>query len=226
MEKGKNNAVLLTVIGIATLLVAIVGATFAYFSARTTYNYEDDPNSVLKITSSSNGGTIIFEGGDPIPVSNIYPKDGDWVNKTVNVKYSNPTTVYDYSYDLYVVYDNEFDTNQVTYTFAPATGTVCLTNGSLATSDAGCTKSVTTSSTAGDTIIAAVSSTGFKNTTDGQEPLGTQTEFLGTGTFKPTENQVNHVYSFKIQFPNDTTNSQNTQQGKSLNAYIRISEHR
>ena len=34
MKEGNNNTVLLTVIGIATLLVAVVGATFAYFSAQ------------------------------------------------------------------------------------------------------------------------------------------------------------------------------------------------
>ena len=31
-EKGRNNTAMLTVIAIATLLVAVVGATFAYFS--------------------------------------------------------------------------------------------------------------------------------------------------------------------------------------------------
>ena len=34
----KKNTVLLTVIAVATLLVAVVGATFAYFSARVTEN--------------------------------------------------------------------------------------------------------------------------------------------------------------------------------------------
>ena len=36
MERGNGNTVLLTVIGVATLLVALVGATFAYFTASVT----------------------------------------------------------------------------------------------------------------------------------------------------------------------------------------------
>lgn len=36
MSEGKNNTVMLTIIGIATLLIAVVGATFAYFSATLT----------------------------------------------------------------------------------------------------------------------------------------------------------------------------------------------
>ena len=37
-EKGRNNTAMLTVIAIATLLVAVVGATFAYFSTTTNNN--------------------------------------------------------------------------------------------------------------------------------------------------------------------------------------------
>ena len=34
MNENKSNTLLLTVIGVATLLVAVVGASFAYFTAQ------------------------------------------------------------------------------------------------------------------------------------------------------------------------------------------------
>ena len=42
MENGKGNAIFLGIVSIATLIVAIIGATFAYFSATT----ESAPNAV------------------------------------------------------------------------------------------------------------------------------------------------------------------------------------
>ena len=44
-EKGKKgNQVLLTVIGVATLLIAMVGATFAYFTANSVTGNADTNN--------------------------------------------------------------------------------------------------------------------------------------------------------------------------------------
>ena len=53
MKEGKNNTVLLTVIGIATLLVAVVGATFAYFSAQ----LSGTENQSTMTIQASNGGS-------------------------------------------------------------------------------------------------------------------------------------------------------------------------
>ena len=52
----KKNMVLLTVIAVATLLVAVVGATFAYFTASITNNYNDQgSNGTANISSGSVG---------------------------------------------------------------------------------------------------------------------------------------------------------------------------
>lgn len=51
----KKNTVLLTVIAIATLLVAVVGATFAYFSANIDANEKKVP-----VTVTTEGGTDVF----------------------------------------------------------------------------------------------------------------------------------------------------------------------
>ncbi len=107
MEKGRRDTVLLTVIAIATLLVAIVGATFAFFTARLT---DQNSTSVLTIRSSE-GGTITLTGTGLITVNNIYPKSGAWVQKPFKVVYSNANGNVDAKYKLSLVYSNSFGSN-------------------------------------------------------------------------------------------------------------------
>ena len=79
MSEGKNNTVMLTIIGIATLLIAVVGATFAYFSAQLTGS---DTEYTVK---SATVGTQ-FNGGDQIAAAGIYPKEEAWGTKTFSIK--------------------------------------------------------------------------------------------------------------------------------------------
>lgn len=61
MEGRNGNTVLLTVIGVATLLVALVGATFAYFTA-TVENGASQSISIVTATPvalTTNGGTAV-----------------------------------------------------------------------------------------------------------------------------------------------------------------------
>lgn len=60
-EKGRNNTAMLTVIAIATLLVAVVGATFAYFSTTETNNTDVQVTATTKgadTFSASTSGSI------------------------------------------------------------------------------------------------------------------------------------------------------------------------
>ena len=59
-ETKKGNTVLLTVIAVATLLVAVVGATFAYFTASVAGN--DTASSVVVKTAQI--GTITYTNGN------------------------------------------------------------------------------------------------------------------------------------------------------------------
>ena len=68
-ENKKGNTVLLTVIAIATLLVAIVGATFAYFTA--TVQGNNEASSVVVTTASL--GSITYENGTELKLENAYP---------------------------------------------------------------------------------------------------------------------------------------------------------
>ena len=83
---GKNNTILLTVIAIATLLVVVTGATFAYFAAVVRGN--ENASSII-ITAAEKGHTITLSGGQEVKLENIYPKGIDagdeWVTKTVSL---------------------------------------------------------------------------------------------------------------------------------------------
>ena len=87
----KKNVVLLSVIAIATLLITVVGATFAYYAATVSGNPETD---TVKITAADNL-TITYSGGETIHGENVLP---GWESTT---------------YTMTVANDNDFD---VTYT--------------------------------------------------------------------------------------------------------------
>lgn len=83
---GKNNTILLTVIAIATLLVVVTGATFAYFAAVVRGN---DTASTISITAASTGQTLTLGGGEKVELTNIYPKGtaagSEWVTKNISL---------------------------------------------------------------------------------------------------------------------------------------------
>ena len=83
---GKNNSILLTVIAIATLLVVVTGATFAYFAAVVRGN---DTASSINITAASTGQTLTLGGGEQVNLTNIYPKGtaagSEWVTKNISL---------------------------------------------------------------------------------------------------------------------------------------------
>ena len=99
---GKNNTILLTVIAIATLLVVVTGATFAYFAAVVRGN---DTASSISITAASEGTRITFSGGETVKLENIYPKGtaagSEWITKNVtlssNATDSTGTSVYTFT---------------------------------------------------------------------------------------------------------------------------------
>ena len=88
MEK-RGSTVLLTVIGIATLLVAVVGATFAYFTANVA---QENSDKVIEIKSATLG-TITFNHGTGIALGTtnpVYP--GEKASNVFTVKSQAETT--------------------------------------------------------------------------------------------------------------------------------------
>lgn len=91
-NNGNGNTVLLTVIGVATLLVALVGATFAYFSATITNNSQQ---SVQVQTAAPVG--LDYKSNGAISLQNIIPGQSGTSTFTV----TNPaTSTVEQQYDL------------------------------------------------------------------------------------------------------------------------------
>ena len=70
----KRNTILLTVIAIATLLVAVVGATFAYFTASLTQNTNNgNGTDAVKATTATMTNVDFTYGSNITPNRTIYP---------------------------------------------------------------------------------------------------------------------------------------------------------
>ena len=87
MKNNSNNnrgsMIILTVIGIATLLVAVIGATFAYFTAQ--INYNDKPKEVYihsgeMIVQFDSKNSIDYRGAIP-GRPDVYDESGNFINK-------------------------------------------------------------------------------------------------------------------------------------------------
>lgn len=90
MENNKQNSVLLIIIAVATLLVAVVGATFAYFTA-------NNPNgSTAEVKTTSGKMEITFADGtdaiEPANQANFQPSNAVLVKKEFTITGDNFTT--------------------------------------------------------------------------------------------------------------------------------------
>ena len=88
----KKNVVLLSVIAIATLLITVVGATFAYYAATISGNPEDATVNI----KSADGLTITYNGGTKLEGSNVLP---GWESGEYEMTVSNETE-YDVTYTM------------------------------------------------------------------------------------------------------------------------------
>ena len=85
----KKNVVFLTVLAVATLLTAVVGTTFAYFTATVAGN---GTAQATTITTANNLG-ITFSDGDNISDTNIVPGWQSPRSKTITVTNNGDTAV-------------------------------------------------------------------------------------------------------------------------------------
>lgn len=94
MEEVKGQTIFLSVIGIATLLVAIVGATFAWFNISLSGD-EDTKNIVIKTASLS---SITFDNGAEIDASDILP--GTEKTKTFTIAQTDASATEKIKYEI------------------------------------------------------------------------------------------------------------------------------
>ncbi len=94
---GNGNTVLLTIIGIATLLVALVGATFAYFTA----TVNNDQAQSVSVTTAAPVGLVYL--GQELELENTIP--GNSASAEFTVENPEGSTVAQ-TYDLHLIIDN------------------------------------------------------------------------------------------------------------------------
>ena len=202
---GKNNTILLTVIAIATLLVVVTGATFAYFAAVVRGN---DTASSINITAASTGQTLTLGGGEQVNLTNIYPKGtaagSEWVTKNISLS-SNAlegntgTSVYAFTMS---VDKNTFDFKDGDTNVKDGTDNIKFSFTYDADSSDATFADDTTPS--GTTLATAVSKQGG---------------VIGTGTVK--NNVANRVvYVLKVYYDNNESYNQNNGEQREFSFHI------
>lgn len=88
MDNNKQNSVLLIIIAVATLLVAVVGATFAYFTAN------NSSGSTVTVNTKTGSMNILFSDGDDkatVTKTEIQPSNTKLVEKEFTIEGRNIT---------------------------------------------------------------------------------------------------------------------------------------
>ena len=204
MSEGKNNTVMLTIIGIATLLIAVVGATFAYFSATLTGTNNEKEYTVRSATVGTE-----FNGGADITATGIYPKEEAWGTKTFSIKTTSTKGV-STKYRISLVIDDNDTT---------ADTTISDSAGHIKRFQANALSYTLTASEA-------------NAATEGIMPTATETQIadpsqdivFGEATIYGNDAvEVTQTYTLSMFFK-DTGTDQNANQGAQFKAHIAISE--
>lgn len=195
-RKPAGNQVLLTVIAVATLLVAVIGATFAFFSISISGN-DDTKNSVIVQTASLG---IIYDGGELIDTTATPISPGWTASKTITVSNkSNVDMVYNVVWEIT---ENEISP------------TANMSQGADASIDA----DYFVYSISGGGQVAKNNVAVPLTTTNiySNVPIA-----AGTGT-PPNITPVVHTYTFDIAFNNSTTIDQSFAMDKDFTSRIQI----
>ena len=204
MSDGKNNTVMLTIIGIATLLIAVVGATFAYFSATLTGTDSEKEYTVRSATVGTE-----FNGGDQIAAAGIYPKEEAWGTKTFSIK-TTATKGVSTKYKITLVIDDNDTTADAT-----------ISDG------AGHVKRFQANA-----LSYTLTATEANAATEGTMPTATETKIADPSTdivfgeatiYGNDKQEVTQTYTLSMFFK-DTGEDQNANQGAQFKGHIAITE--
>lgn len=119
-NNNKGSMIILTIIGIATLLVAVIGATFAYFTVTLNYETEPTPTVVESSTMLVTFKTInelTYTGAIPGRPSLSTNPDAQNIDNTLSFSLTSATNMtVDTDYNVYLVIDSmDFETNNLVY---------------------------------------------------------------------------------------------------------------
>ena len=210
----KKNMVLLTVIAVATLLVAVVGATFAYFTATSTTSGNDTTTSATTAQLATLSWTAEETGRSP----QVYPGFKAFQAYTLA---AGGTGSARYQLKLTANVDPAFKSGDVTYSIYKATSEV---TSSLFTPG---TANVDTTTQPG---VARYSITGAAFDSEGltavveNEPLTTVSDTVITGEGVQNVNTINggttEYYVLVLDFPNKP--EVQTQQNATFSASLKL----
>ena len=212
MNEGKNNTVMLTVIGIATLLIAVVGATFAFFSAQLSGTETEQEYKVVSATIGTE-----FTSGDQVVANGIFPQDAAWGTKVFSITSKSSVGV-ETKYNISLVVDPNDVTQDATIS---STGVAGGTIKAFSANALSYTLTATESH-------ANDAHPGTMPTTTGQVKIADPTQTINLGQAKVYGNgdtTVKQEYRLSMFFPR-TAEDQNADQGAQFKAHIEISEVR
>lgn len=210
----KKNMVLLTVIAVATLLVAVVGATFAYFTATSTTGGNETTTSATTAQLATLSWTAEETGRSP----QVYPGFKAFQAYTLA---AGGTGSARYQLKLTANVDPAFKSGDVTYSIYKATSEV---TSSLFTPGNANVDTTTEPGVARYSITgAAFDSEGLTAVVE-NEPLTTVSDTVITGVGVQNVNTINggttEYYVLVLDFPNK--NEAQTQQNATFSASLKL----
>lgn len=222
----RKNMVLLTVIASATLLVAVVGATFAYFSITVTTTGSDAATGGTSVTAGQVAGSVVVanvsDDAGSFTATNVYPGHREVADFSVEVKDSQSGVATNYKL-TYNVTNNTFSSGAIQVSLYESDTEI----EGFAADYFGCTQQT-------GTIEGGVSfyETCAKEITAledaGAEQVGTTQTLTGstqTVDFGATQSITGNgkkYYYIVVDFPNQQSEAQNTEQGKTIAGDIDI----
>ena len=116
-KNNKSNTIFLTVIALLTLVASLIGASFAYFTAKV----KGDENNRKIIIKTANIGTINYVNGNELTLEGAYPgAKSNTVTFTISAD-KNATVETKYSVEWVDVSNNFSDPKQLIYTLTGTT---------------------------------------------------------------------------------------------------------
>lgn len=226
MENNKQNTALLIVIAVATLLVAVVGATFAYFTANSSNT------STSTVSTTSGQMTIAYgDGTNTVTIStlNVQPSDTILVNKTFTLTGTNTTSGLAMPYNIGLEYNNTFTsvaatTEEAATAVYGTTGAGSLVYWLSATTVAGATATIdgTTGTYPGQ---PASNKAVYYRALIPTSKTTTDYLHLAKGTFAANKTGIAVTFNLIVVFP-DTKANQDTNKTKVFSGKIVVNDTR
>ncbi len=249
---NKSNTMLLTIIAIATLLVAVIGATFAYFTAQIT---GQETASTIKVTGSNltitfadGNGSVVTTEQDIVPTKAEAGSFAPIITKNFTLTGTNTTgqgttaanSGMKMPYELYLIVNtntfglqhtynageaNEKTETALTYKLVSAAGNA---EGSVPSSTDTANipaKTLETRELPTDSDPKQTSAIGNVTTynSSGAVVLNNVSGLhIGNGYFAAGANGATHSYTLYIYF-NETGKNQDLDKGKEFNGYVTVS---